>query len=147
MTRIKIFHSGFLLFLIIVTLLASCKKEVKYTSTHAFWFDKATRDSLVKADNYNLAAVYNYTPQTGESGFISYTDTSSFFSSFPGCDTKHILFLKIILKKGEQKTISYKISKAEKSGSTITSNGIAVNNWQGEITIRAGECSVTQLKW
>ena len=145
-------HPAFLHLLIVViaiVLFVSCKKnEAFYNSAHAFWFDKDTKDSMVKSGTHYITAIYDYTAQNGEAGFTSIVDTLSYLQSFPDCDAKNLLFLKIKLKKGEQKTINYTIFKSEKDKDGFTwNNNSMVRSWQGSFIIAQGSYSQTQLKW
>lgn len=72
LTPIKNIHAVVFLLAVVIVFFVSCKKKEKqYYSTHVFWFDKATRDSLVSSGNYYLMASYDYTFKGGESGFMS----------------------------------------------------------------------------
>lgn len=134
--------------LITLTLCTSCKKkEPSYDSTHVFWFDESTKDSLVKHGIHYLSAQVDYTPSDGESGFGITVDTSTFRSSLPECDAKNLLFLKLKLKKGEKKAIRYQIYRAEKTQSGFVSTNPINKKWEGEITIHESACSQTQLVW
>lgn len=137
------------IFLVItISLFTSCKKkELTYYSTHVFWFDKNTKDSLVKYGNHYLTVNYDYIPSNGESGFGVTVDTSTFRSTMPECDAKNLLFLKLKLKKGEKKTIRYQIYRVEKTQSGFVSSNAINRNWEGEITIHVNDCSQTQLIW
>ena len=108
--------SSAIFIVLIISTFYSCKKEDEnYTSSHVFWFDKDTKDSLVKHGYFCLTANYDYSPSNGDAGFGLTVDTGTFRWSLPGCDEKNLLYLKMKLKKGEKKTIPYRILRAEKT--------------------------------
>ncbi len=140
--------SSAIFIVLIISTFYSCKKEDEnYTSSHVFWFDKDTKDSLVKHGYFCLTANYDYSPSNGDAGFGLTVDTGTFRWSLPGCDEKNLLYLKMKLKKGEKKTIPYRILRAEKNLSGFTSAGDVPRNWNGEFTVSGGACSQTQLVW
>jgi len=138
-----------LLLIITISLFAACKKkEPTFFTTHVFWFDKSTKDSLVKHGNYYLMLqCEGYVPLNGEAGFGVAVDTSAFRSSTPDCDANNLLFLRLRMKKGEKRTLRYQIQRAEKTQDGFAASNAIHRNWEGEITIRESVCGQTQLVW
>ncbi len=136
----KLFRKTVGLFILSGLIIVSCRKDnTKYYTTHVFWFDKTTKDSLAKYYCFQLSCWITSEVQNGDV-MSEVCDTTS-YSCAPGCETIKVMRIKRALKKGEKQTIGYQIY------SVGGSFGQKIQNWQGNIELIQGNCGNTQLKW
>jgi hypothetical protein len=129
----------------ICAVLLSCKKKKKYYTTQVFWFDKATKDSLVKHGYTLFSFVLTDPNQSGDTS-PKVCDTTYF--SFPhDCNDQPAMNFKRLLAKGEKQTIGYKIMYMEKAGTANVYTGTQLRNWEGNFQLIQGACNNTQLVW
>jgi hypothetical protein len=133
-------------FVAITFVAAGCKKNKTYSTSYVFWFDKATKDSLVRYGAYNFQCVTDQPAKNGEPINMYVSDTSFWYSSVPDCENRQPMYLMFNLHKGESRTVHYKIQKLSGSKGLYTVDG-TLHNWEGTVTITQGTCGGLQLVW
>jgi hypothetical protein len=119
----------------------SCYTD-RYKSRRVFWFDKTTSDSLI-ANGYSTLYCWVHDAPNGTPAAFKGSSTR-YFSASPTCDSTHMMAITYYLKRGEALSLSFLVADSAKAKYIGYEK---IKNWGGNISISAGECTVTQLIW